>query len=133
MCLWYNQCWEMQRVKNNKKPKYIYVNINEQTVMLLLIANMMGISKYMLFLLYETFGNDVFLFFEMLHKKLLLKGMTEFRMRRCIQWAGTIAPICKGEVLKRKMSSTELRAYKSIAELLYEDKFRIPEDVVMEG
>ena len=112
----------------SKPPqKYVYVNINEQTILLLLISNVLGISKYQMLLLYETFGNDVFIFFDILQKANILQGLSQFRIKRCAQYAYSIAPVCKGEPVER-LSTTELRAYKSIANYLFEDKFRIPED-----
>ena len=110
-----------------KKQKYIYVKINEQTVFLMLICNILCISKYQMFLLYETFGNDVFLFFDILQKADVLKRLTQFRIRRYHQFASAIASICLGKSIE-KLSTTELRAYRSIADFLFEDKFKIPED-----
>lgn len=112
----------------SKSPrKFIYININEQTILLLLISNVLGISKYQLMLLYETFGNDVFLFFDILQKADILKGLTQYRLKRCVQYANAIAPVCKGQPVDR-LSTTELRAYKTVAYMLFEDKFKIPED-----
>lgn len=112
---------------DNSLQKFIYVNINEQTILLLLISNILGISKYQLILLYETFGNDIFLFFDILQKADLLKGLTQYRIKRCVQYANAIAPVCKGNPID-KLSTTELRAYRVIAPFLFEDKFKIPED-----
>lgn len=112
----------------SKPPqKFIYVNINEQTVLLMLICNLLGISRYQMFLLYETFGNDVFLFFDILQKAEILQGLTQYRIKRYSQYASAITPVCKGQSVEQ-LSTTELRAYRSIAWLLFEDKFKIPED-----
>lgn len=111
-----------------KQPqKFIYVNVNKQTILLMLICNLLGISRYQMFLLYETFGNDVFLFFDILQKADILQGLTQYRVRRYSQYAEAIEPVCKGKSVEQ-LSTTELRAYRSIAWLLFEDKFKIPED-----
>lgn len=114
-------------MKNKMKKHYIYVNITEQSVALMLIADILSISKYRMFLLYETFGNDVFLFFDLLQKAGHLKPLSDFRVRRCFQYAKYITPVLLGSSVVR-MSSTEQRAYRQINPYLFENKLRIEED-----
>lgn len=109
------------------KPHYVYINISEQSVALLLIANILNISKYKLFLLYETFGNDVFLMFDLLSKGGHLVKLTDFRLRRCFQYAKYLTPVLLGSTVK-KLSTTEQRAYRQINPYLFENKLRIAED-----
>ena len=110
------------------KKRHIYVNINEQTVLLILICNILGISKYQMFLLYETFGNDCFLFFDLLQKAGTLPRLTKFRLRRCLKWAEMLTPIFLGGT-KPELSSTEKKVYMLFSPLLYENKFKIEEDI----
>ena len=110
------------------KKRHIYVNINEQTVLLILICNILGISKYQMFLLYETFGNDCFLFFDLLQKAGTLPRLTNFRLRRCSKWAEMLTPVLLGGI-KPELSPTEQKVYMLLNPLLYENKFKIEEDV----
>jgi hypothetical protein len=105
----------------------VYVNITKQSVALFLIAEVLRISKYQLFLLYETFGNDCFLFFTMFQKADAFKELTEFRLKRCFQHSEKITPILLGaeDIV---LSATEERSYKQIHPYLYEKKLRIIED-----
>lgn len=109
------------------KEHYIYVNINEQTVALFLIADTIRISKYLLFLLYETFGNDLFLMFRMFYKAGMLPELSEFRLSRCLRHAETIVPILLGHE-GIVLNQTQTRAYQIVNPYLYETKLRIPED-----
>lgn len=110
------------------KKRYIYVNINEQTVLLLLISNILGISKYQMLLLYETFGNDCFLFFDLLQKAGILPRLTKFRLRRCLQWSKMLTPVFLGGI-KPELTATEQKVYTLLSPLLYENKFKVEEDI----
>lgn len=110
-----------------KKRHYIYVNINKQTVALFLIANVLRISKYKLFLLYETFANDVFLFFNMFQDTGYFKELTGFRLNRCFQHAETLTPVLLGAE-NHYLSITEQKTYKLLNEALFENKLRIEID-----
>lgn len=110
-----------------KVPHYVYVNINVQTVALFFIAEILGISKYQLFLLYETFGNDVFLFFTMCNKAGMFQELTDFRLRRCFIHAEKIAPILLGNS-GIELGTTEIRSYQLINPHLFEKKLKIAED-----
>lgn len=105
----------------------LYINITEQSIALLLIAKSINIDVYRLFLLYETFGDDMFLFLELFKDNLALSGLTEFRLRRCFQYAHTLVPVLLGSSID-KLSVTELRAYKQIHPLLFETKLKITGD-----
>lgn len=109
------------------KPS-IYVNINEQSVALFFIAETIGISKYALYTLYETFGDDCFLFFDMFYKAGILKQLTEFRMKKCFTYASKFTPILLG-AKDIPLSSQEMRGYRKIAPYLYETKLRISEEL----
>lgn len=116
-------------MSTKQKQRYVYVNINAQSVALVLIADLLGLSKYKIFLLYETFGNDIFLFFDICKKAGVFKALTDYRLRRCFQYAEALTPVLLG-AHKEYMSSTEQRAYKLLNPLLFETKLRIPEDEV---
>lgn len=107
--------------------KYVYVNINTQTVALFFIAELLSISKYQLFLLYETFGDDCFLFFTMCHKAGLFKSLTDFRLRRCFRHAEKFSKILLGAE-DVPMGYQEIKSYKQIAPYVFEKKLRIEED-----
>lgn len=110
------------------KQRYIYVNINKQTVALFFIADVLQISKYMLFLLYETFGDDCFLFFNLCYKASVFPELTEYRMKKCFHYAERFTPILLGAT-NVPLGYQEMRGYKRIAPYLYENKLRIAEDI----
>lgn len=114
-------------MKIKSTQHYVYVNINRQTVALFFIADLLNISKYQLFLLYETFGDDCFLFFTMCHKAGVFRELTEFRLRRCFHYADKFTPILLG-AQNVPLGYQEMRGYKKIAPALFEDKLRIEED-----
>lgn len=108
--------------------KTLYINITEQTVALMLIANILKLNKYKLFLLYETFGNDCFLFFELFKDYPFLEDLTEFRLKRCFLNARSLTPVLHGQSAER-LSTTELRAYQQLKPDLYENKFKLEEQL----
>ena len=114
-------------MKTKKKRHYVYTNINVQSVALILIADLLNFSKYGLFLLYETFGNDCFLFIDICKKAGLFKTLTDFRLRRCFQQAEVLTPMLLGKP-KQHMSTAELRAYRMLMPMLFENKLRIEKE-----
>lgn len=111
--------------------KPLYINITRQTVMLLLIANLLKMSKYKLFLLYETFGNDVFLFFDLCKKEGAFQKLTKFKLNRFNKIADSITPVLLGQT-KNYMNSLELKAYEQIVPMLLDNKIRIEEDIELD-
>ena len=113
------------------KTKYVYIDIKKESVMLLLLSEVLGISAYGLFLLYETFGMDVLLFFDLCKKMGMFTQLTDFRIARCTRLAEVLTPVLLGGV-KEHMSKVELKSYRLLNSLLYEDKFRVPEDLQLQ-
>lgn len=114
-------------MKTKERTKYLYIPITVQSIALLLIADTLGISKYKLFLLYETFSNDCFLFFELFKNSEMLKNLTEFRLKRCFQYAESLTPVFLG-ARRDWLSTTEQRAYRKVNPYLFESMLRIAED-----
>lgn len=112
-----------------KKTKhYIYADITTHTTLLLLIADLLRLSFYQMLLLYEVFGNDVFLFFDICSKKEHFKELTKFRLNRCTQLANSLTPVLLGDT-KEHMSIIELKAYRTLSPYLFENKFKVEEDI----
>lgn len=107
---------------------YVYTDITKETVFLLLIADIVRLSFYQMLLLYETFGNDTFVFFDVCSKKEHFKELTKFRVNRCMHLADSLTPVLLGEP-KERMNLIEMKAYRTLSPLLYENKFRVEEDI----
>lgn len=110
-----------------EKRQYIYVNITKQSIALVLIADLLKLSKYMLFLQYEVFGNDLFLIFDMFMKAGLLPTLTSFRLKRCFVHADALYKVFSGEQ-DAQLSITMKRSLQIVNALVYETKLRVPVD-----
>lgn len=106
---------------NNKR--LIYTLVNEQTVLLAIIGKLLGINHYRLFLLYETFGNDIFLFFDMLKNFSVFSCLTQYRIRRYQKQAYDIARAVQIKNLD-VLTITEKRTYKWLSNMIIENRFK---------
>lgn len=116
------------KTQTKKDQRYVYVNITEYTVALFLIADLIGISKYRLFLLYETFGNDLFLLLDIFNKASVLNDLTEYRINKCFLHAERLTPVLLG-IPNPYLGSQDTRSYQKLVSYLFENKLRIPVDI----
>jgi hypothetical protein len=109
------------------KKEYLYISITKETTALILLANSLKISKYNLFLLYEVFGNDCFLFLELFKQSPFMEGLTNFRLTRCFNHAEQLLPYLHSKILSVPPNKVR-QSLEILQPLLYETKFRIEKD-----